>query len=131
MAIRSLLPLPLAAFALAACGTTPYSQLVGDRYYQAPIDTHPVTVISVDGRHSLDRVVYVDPGLHQVTVQAPATSADRFGAQQTVSMEIKPCTRYYLVAQRENALLKPFEVKVDREEPVPGCARPGEYLKTR
>src|SRR5688572_27275333 len=131
MAIRSLLPAALAALALAACGTTPYSQLVGERYYQAPIDTQPVTVIAVDGHHSLDRVVYVDPGPHQVTVQAPATSSERFGAQQTVSMEIKPCTRYYLVAQRENVLLKPFEVKVDREEAVPGCARPGEYLRSR
>ena len=130
MAIRSLCLAPLAALALAAC-STPYSQLVGERYHRAPIDTHPVIVLAVEGKHSLDRVVQVDPGVHQVTVQAPATPADRFGAQQTVSMEIKPCTRYYLVAQRDNALLRPFDVKVDREEPVPGCARPGEYLRSQ
>ena len=106
---------------LAACGTTPYSQLVGARYYQAPIDTYPVTVTRVDDRDYALLPVYIEPGSHQVTVQGPPTGGFPRGETRTFTLDVKACTRYYLVAQKPNRLSQDFAVKVDHEEPVPGC----------
>jgi hypothetical protein len=110
------------AAATTAC-TTPYSELYGSRYYRTPIDTYPLAVISVDGEHFLREPARIEPGSRRVTVQAPATPAQHLGKQQTVTLEVKPCTRYYLVAQKANRLSSDYAVKVDHEEPVPGCAR--------
>jgi hypothetical protein len=124
--MRSLAAFTIAGLAVAnAACTTPYSQLYGARYYLTPIDTYPVAVISVDGEHFLRQPVQIDPGTHQVTVQAPPTVAQHSGSQRTISLDVKPCTRYYLVAQKANRLSSDFSVKVDHQEPVPGCARPG------
>jgi hypothetical protein len=111
--------------AMCAACTTPYSQLYGTRYYRTPIDTYPVAVISVDGEHFLREPVQIDPGLRRVTVQGPPTVAQHYGRQQTITLDVKPCTRYYLVAQKANRLSSQYSVMVDHEEPVPGCARPG------
>jgi hypothetical protein len=120
---RSWIPL-LAAGALAGC-STPYSQLSGQRYYKAPIDTYPLSVVAVDGEHWLREPVLVDPGVRQVRVQGPPTPARAHGSERTITLDVKPCTRYWLVAVKPNRLMRDFDVKVDHEEPVPGCARAG------
>jgi len=116
----------LAALAAAAgCGTTPYSQIDGARYSRAAIDTHPVLVTRIDGRSTpFTTPVRVDPGMRTVQVQTYPGLVDRFGTEKTFRMEVKPCTLYHLVAVKPNSLLRDFEVKVDYEEPVPGCAPP-------
>jgi hypothetical protein len=123
---------------LAGC-TTPYSQLFGTRYHVTPIDTYPVSVVSVDGTQDLrrpvvgesvtaygtQRPVLVEPGTRRITVQGPPTSAMSSGPAKTITLEVKPCTRYYLVAQKKNRLASDFDIVVDYEEPVPGCSRTG------
>ena len=131
-----------AAFALAACASADYhySQLSGARYHRVPIDTYPVSIVRVDGRDSLagplvrprfeNREGYsrpyalVDPGLRQVTVQGPPGGAGGVGETRTVPLEIAPCTRYYLVAVKTNALASDFTVRIDYQEPVSGCTAP-------
>ena len=127
-----------ASCALAACASTDYhySQLSGVRYYRVPIDTYPVSIVRVDGRDVLlgtlvrvaDRsdpyqrpVSLVDPGLRQVTVQGPPGGTGGVGEIRTVPLDIAPCTRYYLVAVKTNALASDFTVRVDHQEPVSGC----------
>ena len=122
MRLISTLAMTALAAATTAC-TTPYSELYGSRYYRTPIDTYPLTVISVDGEHFLRQPARIDPGARRVTVQGPPTVAQHIGKQQTVTLDVKPCTRYYLVAQKPNRLSSNYAVKVDHEEPVPGCAR--------
>ena len=117
----------LAAAALSAgcaSGGYHYSQLDGHRYYRAPIDTHPVLIVRVDGKDTVFSPVQVEPGLRQVTVQAPPTPTSRYGEQRTIDLNIAPCTRYYLVAVRENRLLNDFAVKIDYQEPIGGCTPP-------
>jgi hypothetical protein len=121
---RSIALATIAAALLAGCAT-PYSQLYGKRYYRAPIDTYPLTIVSVDGEYFLREPARIDPGTRRITVQGPPTVAQTRGRQQTITLDVKPCTRYYLVAVRTTQLTSEYTVKVDYEEPVAGCARPG------
>ena len=132
-----------AACTLAACASSEdyhYSQLSGARYHKVPIDTYPVSIVRIDGQNSLNgqlaRVrtetrdgyprtyALVDPGTHQVTVQGPPGGAGGVGETRTVPLEIAPCTRYYLVAVKSNALASDFTVRVDYQEPVSVCSAP-------
>ena len=126
---------------VAACASTDYhfSQLSGVRYHRVPIDTYPVSIVRVDGKDVLlgtlvriaDRsnpyqrpVSLVDPGLRQVTVQGPPGGTGGVGETRTFPLEVAPCTRYYLVAVKNNALASDFTVRVDHQEPVSGCTAP-------
>lgn len=112
------------ALLAGACSTTTYSQLDGRRYHRAPIDTYPVAIVKVDGSSELRNPVLVEPGVHKITVQAPPGGALRYGPEQTITLDVKPCTRYWLVAVKETALASRFTVKVDHEEPIGGCTPP-------
>jgi len=116
----------LGVVALAACASTEYhySQLYGQRYYKTPLDTYPVTIVRVDGKDTTLRPVLVDPGLRRITVQGPHGGAYRLGEEREIALDVRPCTRYYLVAVRDNRLDSDFTVKVDYEEPVGGCTPP-------
>jgi len=116
----------LGVVALAACASTDYhySQLYGQRYYKTPLDTYPVTILRVDGKDTTLRPVLVDPGLRKIIVQGPPGGTKAVGEQREFALDIRPCTRYYLVAVRDNQLNSDFTVKVDYEEPVGGCTPP-------
>ncbi len=111
---------------LSACASTDYhfSQLYGNRYYRAPIDTYDVTIVRVDGKDTPLRPVLVDPGVRKVVVQGPPSGGSRLGEQLEIALEVRPCTRYYLVAVKQNSLAVNFDVRVDYEEPVGGCTPP-------
>src|SRR5664280_3403873 len=113
----------LAACALAACASTDYhfSQLYGNRYCRAPIDTYPVAIVRVDGKDNTFRPALVDPGLRQVTVQGPPGGAGGIGEERTLALEVASCTHYYLVAVKPNRLNSDFTVRIDHQEPVSGC----------
>lgn len=112
--------LGLAAAALAGCATTEFSQLSGRRYHIAPIDTYPVVILDVDGRSTTSNPVLVDPGPRVVRVQAPSGGAG-LREVRTVSLDVPPCTRMYLVAVKSTRLASDFDVKVDHQEPIGSC----------
>jgi len=101
-----------------------YSQLDGHRYYRSSIDTHSVMIVRVDGRDTVLSPVPVEPGLRKVTVQGPPTVTSRYGEERTIELSIAPCTRYYLVAVKDNRLSNDFAVKIDYQEPIGGCKPP-------
>src|SRR4051812_15543654 len=106
------------AVALAGCVGGGYSQLVGTRYYRVPIDTYPVSIHRVDGEDWLRQPVLVDPGPHRITVQGPPGGTGAPGLERDILLDVRPCTRYYLVAVRPNRLASEFTVRVDEEEPL-------------
>jgi hypothetical protein len=114
------------AVTLAACASTDYhySQLYGDRYFKTPIDTYAVTILRVDGKDTASSPVLVDPGVRRVTVQGPRGGGNHLGDEKDISLDIRPCTRYWLVAVRSNRLDSDFTVRIDYEEPVGGCTPP-------
>jgi hypothetical protein len=118
----------VAAGTLAACAGVGddyhFSQIYGSRYFRTPIDTYPVSIVRVDGKDNVFKPALVDPGLRQITVQGPPGGAKGYGDQKTLALEVAPCTRYYLVAVKQNALDANFAVRVDYQEPVSGCTPP-------
>ena len=121
--IKPVMCVPFAAGLVACAGIPqPFSQLDGHRYYRVPIDTYAVQIVRVDGRDTLDSPVFVEPGLRKVTVQGPSNGVQRFGEQRVIDLNVAPCTRYYLVAQKSNRLQSDFTVKVDYQESIGGCS---------
>jgi hypothetical protein len=112
--------------ALGACASTDYhySQLYGYRYFKAPIDTYSVTIVRVDDQTTALRPVAVDPGRRKITVQGPPGGTKTQGEQRDFILDVAPCTRYYLVAVKDNRLASDFTVKVEYQEPVGGCTPP-------
>lgn len=128
-------PLPTAAAALsvlllaAGCATTDYSysRLVGTRYYRAPIDTYPLQILRVDRQEAPLNPrdwTLVEPGTRTVVVATYPSPIDRVGNEKSIEMKIEPCTQYHLVAVKANRLSHDYEVRVDHQEPVPGCKPP-------
>ena len=141
MPISRLIPAAvLAATTLvAACASMDHSssQLSGARYFQTSLDTYPVSILRVDdkdvmngtvGRIVVDRstpyptrFALVDAGPRQITVQGPPGGVGGVGETLTFPFDVAPCTRYYLVAVKNNRLATDFTVRVDYQEPVAGC----------
>jgi hypothetical protein len=119
----------IAAAALAAlsgCASAPVgqSELIGERYHVTNIDTYPVRIESVDGSSSTQRTQYVAPGMRRLTLQTVPGGA---GFSDTVAFEldVKPCTRYYIVAVKANPLDSNFTPRVDYAMPLgSGCRMP-------
>lgn len=115
-----------AAVLLTGCASTDYhySQLLGERYHRTPIDTYALTVVRVDGQATMRRTALVEPGRRDISVQGPPGGAGGVGDVRTISMDVAPCTRYYLVAVKAQALASDFSVRVDHQERVSGCTAP-------
>lgn len=126
---RTCLPAALLAAALLAAGcaaTDPFSQLTGQRWRKAELNTYPVIIISVDGTHYIERNVplMIEPGPRKIVVQAPPAAGFSFGEQRTLELDVKPCTRYWIEAKKSSPLAQDFEPRINYEEPLSGCKRP-------
>ena len=120
------LRLTVAAVALAATGcATNFSYIDGNRFFRAELNSHSVIVLDVDGRSQTRNPVMVEPGVRVVRVQGPAAPGFRFGQDRTITIDVKPCTRYYLKAVTPNAISQEFTPMVDFEEPITGCGATG------
>jgi hypothetical protein len=120
------LRLLVAAVALAAAGcATNFSYIDGNRFFRTPINTTSVIVLDIDGRSEIQNPVMVDPGVRVIRVQGPAAPGFRFGQDRTFTLDVKPCTRYYLAAVRPNSISPEFTPMVDFEEPISGCMAKG------
>jgi hypothetical protein len=109
--------------ALQGCATsTATSQLVGERYFVTQIDTYPVLIASVDGSSSTISPKFVEPGLRRLVLQGPPGGAG-YGAVEPFTLDVKPCTRYYIVAVKANPLDTNFTPKVDFELPLGSSCR--------
>ena len=116
------LRLAVAAVALAAAGcATNFSYIDGNRYFWAEMNSHSVIVLDIDGRSEIQNPVMVDPGMRVIRVQGPAAPGFRFGQDRTITIDVKPCTHYYLKAVTPNAISPEFTPMVDFEEPISGC----------
>ncbi len=116
------LRLTVAAVALAAAGcATNFSYIDGNRYFRTDINAHSVIVLDIDGKSEIRNPVMVEPGVRVVRVQGPAAPGFRFGQDRTITIDVKPCTHYYLKAVTPNSISAEFTAMIDFEEPIAGC----------
>jgi hypothetical protein len=118
----SLLAAVCAAF-LHGCATSPAtSELLGERYFLTNIDTYPVAIASVDGSSSTVTPKFVEPGKRRLLLRGPPGGAG-VSAVETFMLDVKPCTRYYIVAVKASPLDTNFTPKVDFEQPLGSSCR--------
>ena len=112
----------LAAF--AGCATNPenVSYLYGDRYNRANIHTFPTVITAVDGRSTMPRQVpvQVDPGPHVIELATAPTAGFRFADSRELKLNVEPCKRYYIVAERENRLQQDWRPVIEYVEHAGG-----------
>ena len=116
------LRLTVAAVALAAAGcATNFSYIDGNRYFRTPINTASVIVLDIDGTSTTRNPAMVDPGVRVIRVQGPPSPGFSYGETRTLTLDVKPCTHYYLKAVKQNPLQQDFTPMVDHEQPISGC----------
>ncbi|HEY7943936.1 MAG TPA: hypothetical protein VIH15_05490 [Casimicrobiaceae bacterium] len=97
-----------------------WSEVTGSRYHRAILNRRPAIVKSVDGRDYLDRIVKIEPGKREITVQSPSRKGFR-GSDAQMQLDIAPCKRYYLNAQFASGAGVEWKPVVDYVEPIAGC----------
>jgi hypothetical protein len=110
-----------AVAAIAGCTTTPFSYIDGNRYFKAEMFSYSVIVLDVDGRSDTRNPVMVEPGRKVIRVQGPPATGFPQGEVRAITLDVKPCTRYYLKAVKKNQLEQDFVPQVDYQEPISGC----------
>jgi hypothetical protein len=125
--LPSLAALCLAA--LAGCASAPLSFVDGRLYHQATRNRYPVRIISIDGDFSLQNPRQLSPGQHQLVIEARPVAGFHVPVQKPYVLDIKPCTRYYLAADRDSPLSQDWNLVIDYEEPVGGCDPAKELAK--
>lgn len=110
-----------ASLAIAGCATPTFSYIDGNKYFQAEMNSYSVIVLDVDGTHYARNPVMIDPGRRVVRVQGPPSPGFTYGESRSITLEVKPCTRYYLKAVKKNSIEQDFTPMVDYEEPISGC----------
>jgi hypothetical protein len=116
----------IGAAMLHGCATSPAtSQLLGERYFLTNIDTYPLHIAAVDGVSSTVRPQFVEPGTRRLVLRGPPGGAG-FSDVVAFTLDVKPCTRYYIVAVKANPLDTQFTPRVDYEIPLgSACRAPG------
>jgi len=118
-------PLVIATLLAGCAASETFSYIQGQRWLKAELNTFDVLVIRVGDRdyvqHGYNEPIRVDPGVQEVVVQGPVVAGFHYGEQRTLTLDIKPCTRYWLEAKKQNALSQDFEPRVNYEEPIAGC----------
>ena len=117
----------LASLAETGCATwgPTWSEISGARYNVTTLNRRPAFVQKIDGSSAfVTNPIKIDPGKHEIELSSPQPGWAGGGPLRTMTLNVEPCTRYYLVAVRDNRLDSDFTVRVDYEEPVGGCTPP-------
>lgn len=97
-----------------------WSEVTGSRYHRTILNRRPAIIKSVDGKDYVDRIVKIEPGKHEVTVQSPKRKGFK-GSDERMQLDIAPCQRYYLNAQFAGGVGVEWKPVVDYVETIAGC----------
>jgi len=113
----------LGGCASAGMYAQPYAQFVPER--QSPTqDTRPALVMRVDGQMvDPGRDDPFPPGVHQVEVSIPGPKGMSDPGRDVITVDAKPCTRYYFSAKRSSRTAKDWEGFVSASEPIGECKK--------
>ncbi len=117
----SLLLAGAGALTLAGCAHQWESVLDGRLYTRTNLNRYPVSISAVDGVSTTFVPVRVDAGVHRLTIDAPPVAGFHLPDRREFTFKAEKCVRYWLAAQRPNALSHDFALVIDHAESVPGC----------
>jgi hypothetical protein len=131
---RLLIP-AFAIVALAGCagnGPMTYGQALklGDSFIttempdQLATNQYPVSVLSIDGADPTWAPALVKPGKRTLLVAGPMPPGLSTPMNKTFTLDVKPCTTYYVVAQKTSAMAPDYQVVVAATKPVANCKAP-------
>jgi hypothetical protein len=119
-----------AAAVLAGCASggggmydKPYALFEPDQR-SVPADTRPAFVLKVDGSdRTINRSDPETPGVRQVMVSVPGARGMGDSKHDTLTIDAKPCTRYYLAARRPSVTSSDWQAFVAAAEPIGECLK--------
>lgn len=101
----------------------PYALFEPQRQMQVA-DTRPAFIVKIDGRDvAIDRAEPVAPGMRTVVVSVPGQKGMSNPTRATLTVDAKPCTRYYIAAQRSSRSASDWSAFVAASEPIGECVR--------
>jgi hypothetical protein len=120
-AVRTLLAAAM-VLATASCQTwgPTWSEVTGVRYNRAIADRWPARIVAVGNTSVFSMPYKVAPGTYTIEVESPRHSGFA-GTLQTMTLDIKPCLRYYINAQFRDPVQPEWTPVVDEAEPIAGC----------
>jgi hypothetical protein len=111
----------------AAGGGGMYSEpyaLLEPQQRMAVADTRPAFVMKIDGRNvDMGRSDPVPVGKRSVEVSIPGPPGMSDPDRDTLEIDAKPCTRYYLAARRSSPTARDWKAFVAENEPIGECVR--------
>lgn len=122
---RTIILTSLAMLTLAGCATTPPvgkpAEVAGALADTSVAHRSPTGILTVDGRAVEGKVVAIQSGVRTVRFLALPIPGHRGGEVRSLELSVKPCTRYYINAQRKTAEAMDWEPVIGKEEPMAGC----------
>ena len=126
---RAIVPLAISAALLAACASgggmydQPYA-LFEPEARRPAADTRAAFVLKIDGvDQTINRADPVAPGMRQVVVSIPGAPGMSESVHATMSIDAKPCMRYYLAARRPSATSRDWSPFIAATEPIGECQK--------
>jgi hypothetical protein len=118
-----------AAAVLAACASgggmydKPYALFEAEQR-SVPGDTRPAFVLKVDGSdRTINQSDPETPGVRQVMVSIPGARGMGDSKHDTLTIDAKPCTRYYLAARQPTVSSSDWKAFVAASEPIGECVK--------
>ena len=101
-------------------------EIYGRDRQEADLNNVPVFINRVDERtfNGQFEVRNLAVGTHEIIFQTTRLhKAKRKAFTQTLTIDAKACTRYYVSAYHDSRTSPRYEVKIDREETIKPCAK--------
>ncbi|MBL8518613.1 MAG: hypothetical protein JNM76_16740 [Betaproteobacteria bacterium] len=118
----------LAGFALpflTACASLPESgkpaEVTGMLSDAVVANRSATQILTVDGKSVEGKVVTIQSGKRTLTFHSLPIPGHRGGERKALELAVKPCTRYYINAQRKNPEAMDWDAVIGKEEPMAGC----------
>ena len=87
-------------------------------------DTRPAFIVKIDGHDvAIDRSEPVPPGMRTVVVSVPGPKGMSNPSRATLTIDAKPCTRYFVAARRSSPTARDWSAFVAASEPIGECVR--------
>ena len=102
----------------------PYALFEPEQRSRVEDTLRPAFVLKVDDENrAINESLPVTPGMRKVVVSIPGPPGMSSPLQETITIDAKPCTRYYLGATRSAPGARDWSAVVTSSEPIGECQK--------